>query len=239
VHLPPSRRRLPVWWVADTPPQRVIPPPEVVYLGSCRTGTSDSNPPPSDAPHSPTCPVSGAFLHPRPSQWYPAPLFPACSATSGTDCFPPARSDRRLDVHRAAPACLYPPPPRISPASPSTMAFVTSAAAAIRPTAARAATSTAAVVRRDGAFVQPLRAAARIAAPRAALSMKSNEQQSVEVRAICGTCGADDVSVEIADCVALHFRDGLLIAALERTTRGGTRRVAGFVRPRSMCVLSR
>lgn len=66
------------------------------------------------------------------------------------------------------------------------MAFVTAAAASLRPTATRAATSTAAVGRRDGAFVQPLRAAARVAAPRATVSMKSAEQQVAEVRAIRG-----------------------------------------------------
>lgn len=66
------------------------------------------------------------------------------------------------------------------------MAFVTSAAASLRPAAARAATSTAAVGRRDGAFVQPLRTAARVAAPRATVSMKSAEQQAAEVCAICG-----------------------------------------------------
>jgi len=101
------------------------------------------------------------------------------------------RAPTAISTHtERQPRLSLPPSP---PASPSTMAFVTSAAAAIRPTAARAATSTAAVGRRDGAFVQPLRAAARIAAPRAAVSMKSNEQQSVEVRAICGACGAVDV----------------------------------------------
>lgn len=86
-------------------------------------------------------------------------------------------------------------PPSPPTPIPSIMAFVTSAAASLRPTAARAATSLAAVGRRDGAFMQPLRTAARVAAPRATVSMKSAEQQAAEVRAIRG-----------AGCVALAWR---------------------------------
>lgn len=90
------------------------------------------------------------------------------------------------------------------------MAFVTAAAASLRPTAARAATSTAAVGRRDGAFVQPLRTAARVAAPRATVSMKSAEQQVAEVRAIRGA--AWDVFFCVARCPGANGAWGVLFS---------------------------
>eukprot|EP00168_Porphyra_purpurea_P003733 TRINITY_DN1433_c0_g1_i6.p1 TRINITY_DN1433_c0_g1~~TRINITY_DN1433_c0_g1_i6.p1 ORF type:complete len:705 (-),score=230.81 TRINITY_DN1433_c0_g1_i6:323-2185(-) len=111
------------------------------------------------------------------------------------------------------------------------MAFVTSAAAAIRPTVARAATSTAAVGRRDGAFVQPLRAAARIAAPRASLSMKSTEQQSVEsLVAIVSETIEFNTKNGTADLGVMRRKISVLLAAETSRLGGVTDAFVGALR---------
>lgn len=111
------------------------------------------------------------------------------------------------------------------------MAFVTAAAASLRPTATRAATSTAAVGRRDGAFVQPLRAAARVAAPRATVSMKSAEQQVAEslVAIVAQTIEANAKDGH-ADLGVMRRKISALLAAETSRLGGVTNAFVGALR---------